>query len=59
MVVWTNDSVEGHTVVIDGDIESSGLIAPGAAYALLFDKPGTYTYACGPHPAMTGTIVVS
>jgi plastocyanin len=59
LVVWTNDSVEGHTVVIDGNFESSGLIGPGAAYAVLFTEPGTYRYSCGPHPAMSGTIVVS
>ncbi len=58
LVVWTNNSVEGHTIVIDGAIERSGLIGPGAAYARLFSEPGTYQYICGPHPAMSGTIDV-
>ncbi len=59
LVVWTNNSVEGHTIVIDGLLESSGLIGPGAAYAMIFDEPGTYRYDCGPHPYMKGEIVVS
>ncbi|MEZ4505668.1 MAG: plastocyanin/azurin family copper-binding protein [Thermomicrobiales bacterium] len=58
LVIWTNNSVEGHTIVIDGATERSGLIGPGAAYARLFSEPGTYQYVCGPHPAMTGTIEV-
>ncbi|HET9660514.1 MAG TPA: plastocyanin/azurin family copper-binding protein, partial [Thermomicrobiales bacterium] len=58
LVVWQNDSVEGHTVVIDDGIERSGLIGPGGAYAMVFDKPGEYRYSCGPHPAMKGAIVV-
>lgn len=58
LVVWTNNSVEGHTIVIDGETQSSGLIAPGAAYAMLFDEPGTYRYECGPHPSMSGEIAV-
>lgn len=59
LVVWTNNSVEGHTIVIDGTDERSGLIGPGAAYAVIFDEPGTYQYDCGPHPNMKGEIVVS
>ena len=58
LVVWTNNSVEGHTIVINGMEERSGLIKPGAAYAVIFDEPGTYRYDCGPHPNMTGEIVV-
>ncbi len=58
LVVWTNNSVEGHTIVIDGADERSGLIGPGAAYAVIFDEPGTYRYDCGPHPDMKGEIVV-
>ncbi|MCA9861028.1 MAG: cupredoxin domain-containing protein [Thermomicrobiales bacterium] len=58
LVVWVNNSTEGHTIVIDGTNESSGLIGPGAAYARIFDEPGTYRYVCGPHPNMTGEIVV-
>jgi plastocyanin len=58
MVVWTNNSVEGHTIVINGMEERSGLIGPGADYAVIFDEPGTYRYDCGPHPNMKGEITV-
>lgn len=59
LVVWQNDSVEGHTIAFDRIPERSGLVAPGGAFALLFDQPGVYRYVCGPHPAMTGEIVVN
>ena len=58
LVVWQNDSVEGHTVVLENDPRRSGLIGPGAAFAIRFDVPGTYQVSCGPHPNMTATIVV-
>ena len=57
-VVWQNDSVEGHTVVLENDPRRSGLIGPGAAFAIRFDVPGRYQVRCGPHPNMTATIVV-
>ena len=59
LVVWQNDSLEGHTVVLENDPRQSGLIGPGAAFAMRFDKPGTYQVSCGPHPNMTATIVVA
>ncbi len=58
LVVWQNNSVEGHTVVLENDPRRSGLIGPGAAFATRFDVPGTYQVSCGPHPIMTATIVV-
>lgn len=58
LVVWSNNSVEGHTIVLEGEKQSSGLIGPGAAYAVIFHEPGTYSYECGPHPNMVGEIVV-
>lgn len=58
LVVWQNDSAEGHTVVLDNDPRRSGLIGPGAAFAMRFDVSGTYQLSCGPHPAKTATIVV-
>ncbi|MET0796873.1 MAG: plastocyanin/azurin family copper-binding protein, partial [Rhodococcus sp. (in: high G+C Gram-positive bacteria)] len=27
-------------------------------YSQTFDKAGTFTYTCTPHPNMTGTIIV-
>ncbi|MCC2629636.1 MAG: Copper binding protein plastocyanin/azurin family, partial [Thermomicrobiales bacterium] len=39
--------------------DDSGLIEPGDSFRQTFDEPGTYRYRCGPHPGMTGVIVVS
>ena len=37
----------------------SGLVGPGQSFALKFDRPGTYSFACTLHPAMIGEIVVT
>ncbi len=58
-VTWTNKDSATHTVVWqDGSQGSGSLKAGGAPYARTFDTPGTFAYACGIHPSMTGTIVV-
>ena len=59
-VVWTNATEAAHT--IQGDdlaFSDSGLMASGASFEQTFDTPGTYTYRCGPHPDMVGTITVT
>jgi plastocyanin len=49
-----------HTVTGDDlAFDDSGLIEPGDSFRQTFDEPGTYRYHCGPHPDMTGVIVVS
>jgi plastocyanin len=58
-VKWTNQTDIPHTIQSDNiDFDDSGLLAAGASFTETFDKPGTYSYACGPHPWMTGTITV-
>jgi len=42
----------------DGSPGSGSLTAGGAPYARTFDAGGSFAYACGIHPSMTGTIVV-
>jgi plastocyanin len=56
-VTWTNADGVGHSLV--GDAFSSETLDGGAAFSYTFDAPGEYTYACGLHPSMTGTIVVT
>lgn len=58
-VKWTNQTKVAHTIQ-SGDInfDDSGPLEPGASFTSTFDKPGSYSYACGPHPWMTGTITV-
>ncbi|MCD6057575.1 MAG: hypothetical protein K0Q89_1105 [Thermomicrobiales bacterium] len=59
-VIWVNNSDVAHTVTGDDlAFDDSGLIEPGDSFRQTFDEPGTYRYRCGPHPEMTGVIVVS
>jgi plastocyanin len=58
-VTWVNKTDMAHTVTGDDlAFDDSGLIEPGDSFRQTFDKPGTYRYRCGPHPDMTGVIVV-
>ncbi len=59
-VTWSNNDSVAHTVVGDsGTPGTSGSIAPGATYSYTFTQAGTFTYHCGIHPSMTGTITVT
>jgi plastocyanin len=57
-VIWTNADQVEHTVTFDGSEAGSGLLARGAVFPHRFDRPGTYTYHCTPHPYMKGVVVV-
>jgi plastocyanin len=58
-VTWVNKSDVAHTVTGDDlAFDDSGLIESGDSFRQTFDEPGTYRYKCGPHPEMTGVIVV-
>jgi plastocyanin len=58
-VIWSNKTDVAHTIQSDNiDFDDSGLLDAGSSFSETFDKPGTYSYACGPHPWMTGTITV-
>jgi amicyanin len=61
-VTWTNNDSVGHTVTADNassDAPDSKLFNKGETYSFTFNKAGTYTYHCAPHPYMKGTVVVS
>jgi plastocyanin len=59
-VTWINKTDMAHTVTGDDlAFDDSGLIELGETFRQTFDEPGTYRYRCGPHPDMTGVIVVS
>lgn len=55
-VTWTNQDSAPHNVA--GDAFKSPDMATGATFTFTFDKAGTYSYKCGIHPSMTGTVVV-
>jgi len=58
-VTWTNNETGvPHTVVSDDGVWESDTLRPGDSFSFTFDQPGTYTYFCSIHPAMTATITV-
>ncbi|MDQ3692373.1 MAG: cupredoxin domain-containing protein [Chloroflexota bacterium] len=58
-VVWSNLSVMAHDVGSDNlGFRDSGLLDAGDEFRQRFTTAGTFHYNCGPHPNMTGTIVV-
>ena len=52
---WTDSVV--HNVVSDDFASSKAL--DGGAYAVTFDRAGTYPYRCTLHTGMDGTVVVA
>ncbi|HTX89980.1 MAG TPA: cupredoxin family copper-binding protein [Anaerolineales bacterium] len=58
-VKWTNQDSVGHNIVADDSSWGSALLAQGDSYSFTFTKAGTYTYHCGVHPTMVGTIIVN
>jgi len=58
-VRWTNADPVEHTVTFDGAAEpGSPVIPPNGSYVHRFEKAGTYTYHCTPHPFMKGVVIV-
>jgi plastocyanin len=57
-IVWTNYDDVVHTASSDDGAWNSGAIPPGRSWSATFDQPGIYSYHCGPHPYMRGTITV-
>ena len=58
-VTWTNAGSRPHTVTADNGSFDSGRLDPGEQFSQSFDRPGTFTYFCGFHPDMQGSIVVT
>lgn len=60
-VVWAiRKDPEQHTVTPTepDSFVGSGQLSDGDDYAVTFDLPGRYDYACSLHPFMTGTVIV-
>jgi amicyanin len=58
IVRWINRDPLDHTITFDTDGPASGPLPPKGSYAVRFDRPGTYSYHCTPHPFMKGVVVV-
>lgn len=58
-VTWTNVGDRPHTVTADDGTFDSGRLDPGEQFNFTFDEPGTFTYVCGFHPEMQGTLMVA
>jgi plastocyanin len=57
-VTWTNDGDIQHSASSDSGLFDSQLLSSGEAFSFTFDKPGTYSYFCTPHPWMLGQVIV-
>lgn len=57
-VTWTNHDSATHTVVADDGSFKSSSLKNDASFNQTFDKAGTFTYHCGFHSSMTGTVIV-
>ncbi len=57
-VTWTNTGSMPHTVTAADGSFDSGPINPGDTFSFTFSAPGTYNYACTPHPWMKATVTV-
>ena len=57
-VTWTNHDPFAHSVKSSDGAFDSASLGQGASYSATFSTPGTYSYLCGIHNSMTGTVVV-
>lgn len=59
-VRWLNkEKRQYHSVWFEQlDEEEPQYFFPDESYEKTFDKPGSFPYRCGPHPEMTGTVIV-
>lgn len=59
-VTWTNEDSAEHNAFSAQDGGPKGrLLSKGESYSFTFDKVGTYSYICEPHPHMKGTVTVT
>ncbi len=56
---WTNADSAAHSVVATDRSFESERLATDESFTFTFDAPGTFTYNCGLHPSMAGTVVVA
>jgi len=57
-VLWVNNGQMRHTVMAEDGSWTTGPLAPLEAGAVVFDKPGDYTYVCKDHPWAKAELIV-
>jgi len=57
-VTWTNQDSASHNVKADDGSFGSSTLGNGASFSYTFNTAGTFTYKCGFHASMLGTVVV-
>lgn len=57
-VLWKNNESAPHTVTADDGSFDSGTLNQGDVFRRTFPAPGSFTYSCGNHAWMSGTVVV-
>jgi plastocyanin len=58
-VSWSNTGDEVHTASARNGSFDTGNLASGASGSATFNKAGTFSYFCKPHPFMTGSVTVT
>ncbi|MEJ7722345.1 MAG: cupredoxin domain-containing protein [Ilumatobacteraceae bacterium] len=58
-VRWTNNDSFDHTVKADDGTFESETLGGGDTFEFTFETAGTFSYICGIHPSMQGTITVA
>jgi quinohemoprotein ethanol dehydrogenase len=59
-VTFTNAGTQPHNAAgADAGGWDVGLLSGGEAGSVTFNKPGTYSYICAPHPFMIGQVIVT
>ncbi len=59
-VTWTNDDSSIHDIKDTSSLATpvSSSMSKGDTFSITYGQPGTYSYECGIHPYMTGSIEV-
>ena len=58
-VTWTNHDEDPHNIVAEDGQFRSPTMSSGGTFSYKFSTPGTFSYVCGIHPFMHGTVVVT
>ena len=59
-VTWTNDDTNIHDIKDTSPLNTpvSHELSKGETFAITYAQPGSYSYVCGIHPYMTGSVEV-